>query len=302
MTWLERLRSHSPDGLEFRAGASEPDIAEVENALGHQLPKELRALLAETNGFDDRAGQWEVMWSAGRIAVETLQWRQRNAALMGFVCFGDDGAGDLFLQCTNDESTHVWNDIDGRSYLLAPSLGTFWGRLAGRHPDGLSGSQTDHYPADTFGPALSSLVRPSRHSEDLVDRVLGDRGGCWVGGLVVGEREQCGGQRPASSTCPGVVIDRQRVSEEAAGVGGEQVPRDDQVASGIAHAETPKVDNRAEPTFEGKQVPWLQVSVDPNGWLIPWRCAQGGIPCCGYRVDIEDASEIFDCRAGEWVS
>ena len=125
-SWSERLRAHSPDGLALRPGATEATIAKAEEALGHRLPADLRVLLLETDGFEDRAGQWEVAWPVRRISAETLQWRQRRPILSGFVCFGDNGAGDPFLLSRSNDSAHIWNDIDDHSYRLAPSLDAFW--------------------------------------------------------------------------------------------------------------------------------------------------------------------------------
>jgi hypothetical protein len=46
-------------------------------------------------------------------------------------------------------------------------------------------------------------------------------------------------------------------------LGGEEIPRDLQVACGIAHAQTPKVDDGAEPArstsrLRGDRSPWIQ--------------------------------------------
>ena len=44
--------------------------------------------------------------------------------------------------------------------------------------------------------------------EGFIDRVSGDAGEYRVGALVVGERDQPEGQRPAATSRPGRVIDR----------------------------------------------------------------------------------------------
>jgi hypothetical protein len=42
-------------------------------------------------------------------------------------------------------------------------------------------------------------------------------------------------------------------------LGGEEIPRDDQVACGIAHAQTPEVDDGAEPALLDQQVKICQL-------------------------------------------
>ncbi len=76
----------------------------------------------------------------------------------------------------------------------------------------------------------------------------------WVGALVVGEGDQPDGQCPAATSRPRRVIDRERCAEDVPGFGREKIPRDDQVACGIPHAQTPEVDDSAEPVPFDQQV------------------------------------------------
>jgi hypothetical protein len=51
-------------------------------------------LLSESDGFEDADGQWEVAWSADRVASETQLLRSDGLLGPDDVAFGDNGAGD----------------------------------------------------------------------------------------------------------------------------------------------------------------------------------------------------------------
>src|SRR6266699_1337523 len=106
-------------------------------------------------------------------------------------------------------------------------------------------------------------------SEGFIDGASSDAGEDGVGALVVGEGDQPDGQRPAATSRPRRVIDRERCAEDVPGLGGEEIPRDLQVAGRIAHAQTPEVDDGADPAIDEQQVPWREVSVNPDGQAGP---------------------------------
>ena len=92
-------------------------------------------------------------------------------------------------------------------------------------------------------------------SEDFIDCASSDASEDGVGALVVGESDQPDGQCPAATSRPRRVIDRERCVEDVPGFGGEEIPCDLQVACGIAYAQTPEVDDGAEPAPLDEQVP-----------------------------------------------
>ncbi len=114
--------------------------------------------------------------------------------------------------------------------------------------------------------------------EDFIDGASSNVGEDGVGALVVGQGDQPDGQGPAATSRPRRVIDRQRGAEDVPRLGGEEIPRDDQVAGWIAHPQTSEVDDGAEPTLLDQQVQWCQVSVEPDGRAVPRWCLQGGVP------------------------
>lgn len=122
--WVELLKGTGAR-LVFRQGVAPGRLDELERRLGAPLPADLRALLSETDGFDDADGQWEVAWSVGRIGSETHRFRSDGLLDRDDVAFGDNGAGDPF--CINVAGTvNVVSPIDGERVLLAESLSDFW--------------------------------------------------------------------------------------------------------------------------------------------------------------------------------
>ena len=91
-------------------------------------------------------------------------------------------------------------------------------------------------------------------SEGFINGMSGYSGEYGVGALVVGEGDQPDGQGPAATSRPRRVIDREPCAQDVPGLGGEEIPRDLQVACGIAHAQTPEVDDGAEPAPFDQQV------------------------------------------------
>jgi len=106
---------------------------------------------------------------------------------------------------------------------------------------------SEHDVAANGPPTASCCVLLIR--EGFSDGASSDGGYDGVGALVVGEGDQPDGECPAATSRPGRVIDRERCAEDVPGLGGEEIPRDLQVACWIAHAQTPEVDDGAEPTL-----------------------------------------------------
>lgn len=113
--------------MRFREGASEVQLDALERRLGGPIPGELRALLLESDGFEDVEGQWEVGWSSDRIAEETERVRADGLLAGDVLCFGDDGTGDPFC-ISHQNGGPVWwlSLIDGEMVVLADSLLAFW--------------------------------------------------------------------------------------------------------------------------------------------------------------------------------
>jgi hypothetical protein len=90
-------------------------------------------LLSESDGFEDADGQWEVAWSADRVASETQLLRSDGLLGPDDVAFGDNGAGD---PCCIDAvgTVSVVSPVTSQRVLLADSLSDFWdGWFCGPH-------------------------------------------------------------------------------------------------------------------------------------------------------------------------
>lgn len=121
-TFIEGLA----DDAEFSDGASEAQLAQVEQALGIPLPKDLRSLLLESNGV--RADySAEIIWTCegiiGRNATfrETPEFRELYMPFDNLLFFGDDGCGDQFAYAISadgqihNRDIYCWNhETDGR--------------------------------------------------------------------------------------------------------------------------------------------------------------------------------------------
>jgi hypothetical protein len=126
MSWVDALR-RTGAVLRFREGASEAQLDALERRLGGPIPGDLRALLLESDGFDDVEGQWQVAWSCDRIAEETERVRADGLLGEDFLCFGDDGTGDPFCISHQDGGPvcHL-SLIGGELAVLAHLLPAFW--------------------------------------------------------------------------------------------------------------------------------------------------------------------------------
>jgi hypothetical protein len=116
------------DGLQLGRPASADSIDQAEAELGVDLPQDLRALYAVTDGVLERRGQWYVIWSLSDAVSRNLKAYSieppGRAALVGF---GDDGTGAPFC-ISRDGGTAVsyWSPIAGEATWLAEDLASFW--------------------------------------------------------------------------------------------------------------------------------------------------------------------------------
>ena len=90
--------------------------------------------------------------------------------------------------------------------------------------------------------------------EDFINCSSSYAGEDGVGALVVGQGNQPDGQRPAATSRPRRVIGWECCVQDVPGLGGEEILRDLQVACWITHAQTPEVDDGAEPPPIDQQV------------------------------------------------
>lgn len=74
--------------VELADPADERELLRAESEVGLALPRDLRSLLAETDGLADAQGR-ELVWPVERIAEENAPLRA------GLLVFGDTGGEDL---------------------------------------------------------------------------------------------------------------------------------------------------------------------------------------------------------------
>jgi hypothetical protein len=132
--WIEFIKSISDD-FEFSKAATEQALSKAESTLGLTFPAELRELLVETNGVEQRSAYLLFILSVERIEKDNLELRHAQALesympLNNFLFFADAGNGDKFgFPISRDGNIHkaifAWNhENDSRSWC-APSLKTF---------------------------------------------------------------------------------------------------------------------------------------------------------------------------------
>lgn len=139
--WIEWLRSCSYGAeLEFGPPTSGESIAELQTALGVELPSDLSQLLSEADGVSDQSGLG-VVWPAERILTDNLLFRTDYDWYMSFdslLFFGDAGNGDQFAfpiwgnkQVRSD--VYAWDHEDDSRRWIAKDLRTYIdGWLAGK--------------------------------------------------------------------------------------------------------------------------------------------------------------------------
>ncbi|MEW2159440.1 SMI1/KNR4 family protein [Streptomyces sp. NPDC007189] len=120
--------------------ASESSLIRCATVLGQPLPRDLAALLRESNGIEGEYGDG-LVWSADRIASENQTLREDTglaALYMPFdplLFFADAGNGDLLalLSRIGRPDVFAWNHEDDSRTWVAPSLAKYieW-RLTGQ--------------------------------------------------------------------------------------------------------------------------------------------------------------------------
>ena len=94
----------------------------------------------------------------------------------------------------------------------------------------------------------------------------------------------------------------ERVAVGLAGVGREQVPGDDRVDGGVAHAAGAPVDHRAQTAVPREQVEVGEVAVEPRRWPVMVGGGDGPFPDCGERLLVEAVIELGDARSYRLVA
>ncbi len=132
--WRELIQNISDD-FEFSRGASEQALSKAESTLGLTLPTELRALLAETNGVEQRSAYLLFLLSIERIEKDNLEMRISSALnfympFNNILFFADAGNGDKFGYSISrhgniGKDIFAWNHEDDSRSWCAPSLKIF---------------------------------------------------------------------------------------------------------------------------------------------------------------------------------
>jgi hypothetical protein len=132
--WNEYIKNVSDD-FELTQAATEEALAKAESTLGLILPAELRQLLRETNGVEQRNTYLLFILSIERIEKDNFEMRHNKA--LGFympfsnlLFFADAGNGDKFgfpvSQAGNiGKDVFAWNHENDSRTWCAPSLKTF---------------------------------------------------------------------------------------------------------------------------------------------------------------------------------
>lgn len=112
----------------FSPPASTGAIEACEVKLGHELPVQLRQLLAETNGIEGEYGLG-LLWNTDRIADDNAQFRDDDhfrdlyMPFAGMVFFADAGNGDQFaVSLRGNKEVYVWNHEDDSRVWVAPTV------------------------------------------------------------------------------------------------------------------------------------------------------------------------------------
>jgi SMI1-KNR4 cell-wall len=129
--WRERILGWTAEAT-FNDGASEAAIDACETALGQTLPRELVALLRESDGVEGEYGLG-LVWPVERIMKDNVQFRSDTTfarLYMPFeplLFFADAGNGDQFAFVMRDRPSDVFvwdHETDSRT-MVAPGLATY---------------------------------------------------------------------------------------------------------------------------------------------------------------------------------
>jgi hypothetical protein len=98
------------------APATEQELKEVEDEIGHRLPEPLRQILQTSGGPEGFFGEsYIAFFSATDLAA---CWRQAQQTAVGFVPFASDGGGERYGYDSRSPT---------RAFVLLPSIGMEWG-------------------------------------------------------------------------------------------------------------------------------------------------------------------------------
>jgi len=132
--WIEYIKSVSDD-FEFAQPATDQALEKAESTLGLSFPTELRDLLKETNGVEQRSAFLLFILSVERIENDNFEMRHTQALSFyipfnNLLFFADAGNGDKFgFPISQDgnigKDVFIWNHEDDSRSWRAPSLKTF---------------------------------------------------------------------------------------------------------------------------------------------------------------------------------
>src|SRR5215210_2340782 len=141
--WRERLLTLDPD-IRFHDPAGPKQLDELERELGLAVPRDLDALLRETDGVTDRYGSG-LVWPTGRILDDNRSFRSSSdfanlyMPFDALLFFADAGNGDQFafpITATGArDEVFVWDHEDDSRRWYAGSFEQYlawW--LSGDHP------------------------------------------------------------------------------------------------------------------------------------------------------------------------
>jgi cell wall assembly regulator SMI1 len=140
--WTDLIRRLYDDAV-FAEPASDEQIDQIEQRLGQNVPRELRELLAETDGVQAEYGSG-LVWSAQEIIKQNREFResaefaQLYMSFSQLMFFGDNGGGDQFayVRVPGDRNDiFAWDhETDARQWI-AMSLADYVERRAGSPGD-----------------------------------------------------------------------------------------------------------------------------------------------------------------------
>jgi cell wall assembly regulator SMI1 len=136
MTWAKRAKLCFPD-CRLGRKASSASIEEAERRLGRELPQELKALFAETDGIFDNRGDW-LVHSLDYLIEDILGLWEIDDLYMAprtMILFGGPGNGDRYFipvlpNGVYSECIFLWDhETDSREWI-AQSFSDYFYRIS----------------------------------------------------------------------------------------------------------------------------------------------------------------------------
>jgi SMI1-KNR4 cell-wall len=130
--WKELIQQLT-DQCTFTTSAEVNQLDATESMLGVALPKDLRALLRESDGVEGEYGLG-LIWPLKRIVEDNLSFRSRESfrgiymPFNNLLFFADAGNGDQFAfpihadRVIHRSDVFAWNHEDDSRNWVAPSL------------------------------------------------------------------------------------------------------------------------------------------------------------------------------------